>query len=343
MKKVLKAVLLLMFFAVDFAVADALPDLDRTDKVHSRKYLDSINVYHRRPIRVNQSGFRPQDYKYAYVADPSDTKFKVIDANSGAEAWSGSLSLISNNVVKPNMYVNGAFNSITSYYHYGKLDSSTTTEKLYRADFTGLSPSTPGEYFVVVGKDTSATFHIHPAIFNALLEKSLMFFGIQRCGNTNSHFHAPCHLKDGSEIGRDLTGGWHDCGDHFKVAETVGYATYVLSMVYLTYQDKAEDRFGHSYGDTIPDGYPDVLWEAKVGADYILKLYNASVEDGLIAKGDMYHTVGMSDEDHRYWDLPERQDKQPREQGGPDRFVIKDIGRYLRCCFGERGRGLQTL
>ena len=326
MKKVLKAVLLLMFFAVDFAVADALPDLDRTDKVHSRKYLDSINVYHRRPIRVNQSGFRPQDYKYAYVADPSDTKFKVIDANSGAEAWSGSLSLISNNVVKPNMYVNGAFNSITSYYHYGKLDSSTTTEKLYRADFTGLSPSTPGEYFVVVGKDTSATFHIHPAIFNALLEKSLMFFGIQRCGNTNSHFHAPCHLKDGSEIGRDLTGGWHDCGDHFKVAETVGYATYVLSMVYLTYQDKAEDRFGHSYGDTIPDGYPDVLWEAKVGADYILKLYNASVEDGLIAKGDMYHTVGMSDEDHRYWDLPERQDKQPREQGGPDRFVIKDIG-----------------
>lgn len=326
MKKVLKAVLLLMFFAVDFAVADALPDLDRTDKVHSRKYLDSINVYHRRPIRVNQSGFRPQDYKYAYVADPSDTKFKVIDANSGAEAWSGSLSLITSAALKPNMYVNGAFSSITSIYHYGTQDSSTVTEKLYRADFTGLSPSTPGEYFVVVGNDTSATFHIHPSIFNALLEKSLMFFGIQRCGNTNSHFHGPCHLKDGSEIGRDLTGGWHDCGDHFKVAETVGYAAYVLSMVYLTYKDKAEDRFGHSYGDTIPDGYPDVLWEAKIGADYILKLYNASVEDGLIEKGDMYHTVGMSHEDHRYWDLPERQDKQARAQGGPDRFVISGIG-----------------
>ena len=326
MKNVLKVILLLMLFAMDFAMADALPNLDRTDKVHSRKYLDSINVFHRRPIRVNQSGFRPQDYKYAYVADPSDTKFKVIDANSGAEAWSGSLSLITSAAVKPNMYVNGAFSSITSIYHYGTQDSSTATEKLYRADFTGLSPSTPGEYFVVVGNDTSATFHIHPAIFNALLEKSLMFFGIQRCGNTNSHFHAPCHLKDGSEIGRDLTGGWHDCGDHFKVAETVGYAAYVLSMVYLTYKDKAEDRFGHSYGDTIPDGYPDILWEAKVGSDYIMKLYNASVEDGLIEEGDMYHTVGMSDEDHHYWDLPERQDKQPRAQGGPDRFVMKGIG-----------------
>ena len=327
LKKILLAAFVLgELFAVDFAMADALPDIDRTDKVHSRKYLDSINVFHRRPIRVNQAGFRPQDYKYAYVADPSDTKFKVIDANSGDEAWSGDLSLVSPAVVKPNMYVNGAFNSLTSIYHYGSKDSSTTTEKLYRADFTGLSPNTPGEYFVVVGNDTSATFHIHSAIFNALLEKSLMFFGIQRCGNTNSHFHAPCHLKDGSEIGRDLTGGWHDCGDHFKVAETVGYAAYVLSMVYLTYQDKAEDRFGHSYNDTIPDGYPDILWEAKIGADYILKLYNASVEDGLIARGDMYHTVGMSHEDHAYWDLPERQDKQARAQGGPDRFVISGIG-----------------
>ena len=84
LKKILLAAFVLGdILAVDFAMADALPDIDRTDKVHSRKYLDSINVFHRRPIRVNQAGFRPQDYKYAYVADPSDTKFKVIDANSG--------------------------------------------------------------------------------------------------------------------------------------------------------------------------------------------------------------------------------------------------------------------
>ena len=82
MKKVLKAVLLLMFFAVDFAMADNFPNIDRTDKVHSRRYLDSINVYTRRSIRVNQAGFRPQDPKYAYVADPSEKKFKVIDANN---------------------------------------------------------------------------------------------------------------------------------------------------------------------------------------------------------------------------------------------------------------------
>ena len=67
MKKMLKAVLLLLFFAVDFALASELPNLDRTDKVSDRKYLDSINVFHRRPIRVNQGGFRPQDPKYVSV------------------------------------------------------------------------------------------------------------------------------------------------------------------------------------------------------------------------------------------------------------------------------------
>ena len=328
MKKVLKAVLLLMFFAVDFAMASEFPNLDRTDKVHSRRYLDSLNAFARRPIRINQSGFRPQDYKYAYVADPKATKFQVIDANSGAEAWSGSLSLIKQNVVKPNIWINGAFNSISSVYEFGSQDSvSTAKETLYRADFTGLAPSTPGEYFVVVGNDTSATFHIHPSIFNSILEMSLQFFGIQRCGNTKSHFHGACHLKDGSKIGHDLTGGWHDCGDHFKVSETLGYATYVLSMVYLTYQDKAEDRYGNSYADTVfTDGIPDVLYEAKIGADYLLKLYRASKADGLIAQGDMYHSVGVDEVDHAFWDLPERQDAQAPSKGGPDRVVLTDIG-----------------
>ncbi len=328
MKNILKAVLLLVFFAVDFAIADNLPDIDRTDKVHSRRYLDSINVYTRRSIRVNQAGFRPQDPKYAYVADPSEKKFKVIDANSGAEAWSGSLNLIDAKAPKPNVWVNGVFKVNTPFYEFGSRDSSTATEELYRADFSGLSPSVPGEYFIVVGKDTSATFNIHPAIFNAIFENSLKFFGAQRCGNTKSHFHAACHLKDGSKIGHDLTGGWHDCGDHFKPSETIGYAAYALATTYLVYKNKAEDRFGESYGDTIPDGYPDILYEAKVGADYIYKLYKASKAGGLIdQKNDMYHTVGSAI-DHEFWDVPEKQDAQPYDQGGPDRDVTAEVGSY---------------
>lgn len=326
MKRLLSIVSLLAMFCMDYAEAE-LPNIDRTCTNCSRRYLDSLNVYNRRPIRMNQSGFRPQDYKYAYVADPKEMTFKVIDANSGKEVpGGGNLTLIKKGATKPNIWINGAFNSMESIYEFGKQDSiSTEKEDLYRADFTPLS--TTGEYFLVVGKDTSATFHVHPSIYNSILENSLQFFGIQRCGNTDSHFHKPCHLKDGSKVGHDLTGGWHDCGDHFKVSETLGYTAYVLSMVYLTYPNKAEDRYGHSYADTVfTDGIPDILYEAKIGADYILKLYKASKEDGLIAQNDMYHSVGVDEKDHSFWDLPERQDAQPESKGGPDRVVLTGIG-----------------
>ena len=326
MKKSIFAAVMFGLFLVDQAMAD-LPIIDRTDKVHERRYLDSLNVYNRRPIRINQSGFRPQDYKYAYVADPTEMTFKVIDANTGKEvSGGGNLTLIRKNVVKPNMWINGAFNSLASVYEFGSQDSTgTQKEDLYRADFTTLN--TQGEYYIVVGNDTSATFHVHPSIYNAILENSLQFFGIQRCGNTKSHFHAPCHLKDGSKIHHDLTGGWHDCGDHFKVSETLGYAAYVLSMVYLTYQNKAEDRYGNSYADTVfTDGIPDVLYEAHIGTDYILKLYEASKADGLLDRGDMYHSVGVDEKDHQFWDVPEKQDAQDESKGGPDRVVLTGIG-----------------
>ena len=326
MKKLISAIFLLSLFCIEHSLAantHSLPNLDRTCKNCSRLHNDSVNVFNRRPIRLNQSGYKPDHYKYAYVADPTEQTFKVIDANSGKEVPGGGNLTPLGTVTKPGITVRVSFNSLQDLTRLGD-STSTGTEKLYRADFTTLS--TVGEYFLVVGKDTSATFHISPYIYNSILEKSLMFFGIQRCGNTNSHFHGACHLKDGSRINHDLTGGWHDCGDHFKVAETVGYAAYVLSMVYLTYPDKAEDRFGHSYADTVPDGIPDILYEAKIGADYIMKLYNASVAEGLIEKGDMFHTVGMSDWDHNFWDVPEHQDMQSLNKGGPDRLVLKGIG-----------------
>ena len=327
MKKLISIISLLTLLSIDQAIAanrETLPNIDRTCTDCDRRYLDSMNVYNRRPIRVNQAGFRPQDNKYAYVADTKETTFKVIDANTGKEVPGGGNLTQLGTYPKPNIWVNGAFNSLESIYEFGDT-TKTGTEMLYKADFTPLT--TTGEYFLVVGKDTSATFHVHPSIYNAIFENSLKFFGVQRCGNTNSWFHAPCHLKDGSEIGYDLTGGWHDCGDHFKVSETLGYAAYALATTYLVYQNKAEDRFGNSYNDTVfTDGIPDILYEAKIGADYIFKLYKASKAKGLIDKGDMYHSIAVGSEDHQFWDVPEKQDAQSKAKGGPDRHVAKGIG-----------------
>jgi hypothetical protein len=306
------------------ASADYIPNIDRTCSNCSRRYLDSLNVYARPAIRVNQVGFRPADaHKYAFVADTKATTFDVINASSGKSVWNGTLASVGN-WPRPNMWVNGAFNSITSVYEFGDT-TSASTEKLYSADFSSLS--TPGEYYLVVGKDTSAHFIINDYLFNAVFETTLKFFGIQRCGDTHSQLHKPCHLKDGSAVGHDLTGGWHDCGDHFKASETEGYAALVLSLAYDVYSEKAEDRYGQSYDDTTTtDGIPDVLWEAKTGVDFIYKLYKASKEDGLIDQGDMYHSVGVGSADHQYWDVPEKQDVQSTAKGGAPRPVAKGIG-----------------
>ena len=346
--KILLKIVLLLLLTMDIAMAGDFPNIDRTDRVHSRPYLDSINVFHRRPIRVNQVGFRPQDmHKYAYAADyPEGTTFKVIDASSGQPVYEGLLKLLGP-APKPGMFVRVAFNSISDEdtLRVGTIDTIVkpknknkpeegmdtvyeTSEKeiLYKADFSTLSM--PGDYFIVVGSDTSATFTISDEIFNAIFENALKFYGVQRCGNTKSQLHGACHLKDGSAVGFDLTGGWHDCGDHFKVSKTIGYAGYVLSMVYLVYRDKAEDRYGNSYDDTVfTDDIPDVLYEAKIGADFIYKLYKASKAKGMIDQDhDMYHSVGVDGADHQFWDVPEKQDQQVPEKGGPDRVVHKGIG-----------------
>jgi hypothetical protein len=99
---------------------------------------------------------------------------------------------------------------------------------------------------------------------------------------------------------------------------------------------KAEDRYGNSYNDTIPfgnDGIPDLLRESKVGADYVMRLYRASEEDGLLAKKDMYQEVGVWNNDHQLWDLPERQDLAPVAKGGAPRPVDKGAGAAVAAQF----------
>ena len=133
MKKLISAIFLFAMLCFDISSADALPNLDRTCKTCSRQHNDSVNVFNRRPIRLNQSGFRPQDYKYAYVADTKEKTFKVIDANSGKEVpGGGNLSLIGT-YTRPGIFIKGAYNSISTVYDLGD-SASNAKETLYRRD-----------------------------------------------------------------------------------------------------------------------------------------------------------------------------------------------------------------
>jgi len=50
--------------------------------------------------------------------------------------------------------------------------------------------------------------------------KSILFYEANWCGpdagNNRIKWRGPCHIEDGKDVGLDLTGGFHDCGDHVK-------------------------------------------------------------------------------------------------------------------------------
>ena len=64
--------------------------------------------------------------------------------------------------------------------------------------------------------------------YREALHKTTYYYGAQRCGDTKSWIHEACHTRDGERDGIDLTGGWHDCGDHVKFGQTNGYAAALM-------------------------------------------------------------------------------------------------------------------
>ena len=290
----------------------AIPIPDTLDQL----YRDSINLNFS-PIRINQAGYRPQDDKYfyyvAYSGTPSD--FKVIDNTTCATVGTGTLALTdfdcsgqlhikaSNNA----QIVGGGDTRYT-------MDSKLFEGPLYSGQLPTLSP---GVYRVIVGSDTSAKFVVDENLYGWVRDALLKFYGVNRCGNDNSWFHKDCHLKDA------VVGGWHDCGDHLKEGLTMGYTAAVLGLCAAVFQDRDHDVYAANQGVTrVTDGIPDILYEAKHGADFILSSYDKA--GGVVS--DMVTSVGDFGNDHNWWGRPENQDRMSTVRGGPVRAARVEVG-----------------
>ena len=87
--------------------------------------------------------------------------------------------------------------------------------------------------------------------YTDLLEKSLIFYDAQACGpNVASYssfdWRGACHTDDGqSIIGENktynLTGGWHDAGDHVKFNYPMAYTIYYLASLYVDHKEQIDD------------------------------------------------------------------------------------------------------
>jgi hypothetical protein len=123
--------------------------------------------------------------------------------------------------------------------------------------------------------------------------KSILFYEANWCGpdagNNRLKWRGPCHVDDGKDVGLDLTGGFHDCGDHVKFglpqcasASTLAWAYYEFEDVFIS---KGQDEY--------------MLNILKHFCDYFIKCFPN--------KTTFYYQCGDGDVDHQYWGPPELQ------------------------------------
>jgi endoglucanase len=123
--------------------------------------------------------------------------------------------------------------------------------------------------------------------------KSILFYEASWCGpdagNNRIKWRGACHTTDGEDVGVDLTGGFHDCGDHVKFGLPQTYAASTLAWAYYEFKD--------TFVAKGQDGY--MLKILKHFTDYFMKCFPNDTT--------FYYQIGDGDTDHSYWGPPELQ------------------------------------
>lgn len=188
-------------------------------------------------ILVNHVGFTPSASKFCMLWGASPTEFDVIEQASGKVVHHGVLSPRPGDL---GQYLVGDFSEVVQ----------------------------AGTFFIQAGGKASAAFQINSAIYQSAIEKMVGYFARQRCGASQSGYHAPCHLDDGRRTDNhqhhDATGGWHDACDLRKWVNATIYGMIGLHQIcdlrpgdLDTKAILDELRWGNSYFLKMqePDGY----------------------------------------------------------------------------------------
>ena len=310
-------------------------------------------------IRINQAGYLPEDpeKQFYYVsAGTCSEKFSVVDLD-GNEIFTGGTFTNTGKSTVSSWVINAATDASTNNQDRYSATGEGPSGKIcigYLSQASGLEMNT--RYRVKVLNQYSATFIISDKVYSMVRDATLKFYGINRSGNSESWFHKPSHTMDGSGKfvnGKNavtgftpkegaLQGGWYDCGDHLKESQTQAYAFMVLAVMAASSPERDEDHYAYNMGETInTDGIPDILREAKHGADFFMRAYNFA--NGVI--DDMAVSVGNFGADHGWWGRPENQDALPPTltgRGGPHERDIR-LGELGSNISGQIAAGLAIL
>lgn len=179
-----------------------------------------------------------------------------------------------------------------------------------------------------------------PAEYEKALWMTTRFYGGQRSGDNNwlLHNHLPTGVSESlrgtafigdNDNGYDLSGGWHDCGDHVKFGQTEYYSAYLLLKGFAEFPEGYDDYYSYDYqgykssgkwsweeGAHDPNGIPDILDEVKHATDYFIKCARNS--------STFYYQVGDGGPDHAKWVTATKMQTLPVAEGGQTRKVYKN-------------------
>lgn len=147
--------------------------------------------------------------------------------------------------------------------------------------------------------------------FAKLLQESLYFYDANMCGtqveeNCGLSWRGNCHTADsdvsctvnGKTYRVDVSGGFHDAGDHVKFGLPQGYSATMLALSYYKFKQAYEELGLTAHFKTIMDYFCDYFRRCTVYSD------NENRTGDVAA---FCYQVGEGNADHGYWGAPENQ------------------------------------
>lgn len=230
-------------------------------------------------LRVNQVGYLVDDTKQAIIFSTQDLtgeKFQLFNAETGKRA-------------STRMKIPASVGSYGNFEFHHILDFSNIKD--------------PGRYQIKVRGSLieSLPFIIGNHAYAEAHRITLDYIRQQRCGY-NPFYDEVCHQRDGrSAYGPmpdgtyvDVSGGWHDAGDHLRYMLTSGNT---IGRMLLAYRENP-DIFGDEYnnlGQEGANGIADILDEIRWGLEWMLKMHPESDQ--------LFHQVA-DDRDHIGFKMP---------------------------------------
>lgn len=126
-----------------------------------------------------------------------------------------------------------------------------------------------------------------------LLQYSMYFYDANMCGDQVGET-SQMEWRDDCHTGDEVTGGFHDAGDHAKFGLPAGYTASTLGWGYYEFKDSYDNLGQTAHFKTIMNHFADFFKKStKLSGDTVT---------------NFCYQVGDGTQDHNYWGAPEAQE-----------------------------------